>query len=244
VGELAGRVAIVTGSTRGIGRALAERFAAEGARVVVNGRARTTAEEAAREIAGETIGVGADVSVSSQVDAMVAQAVDAWGRVDILVNNAGISLDHFITRVPDDEWAQVLATNLSGPFYATRAIVPSMKEQTQGSIINMISWSGLRGNVGQAPYSSSKAGLIGLTLACAKELAKFGIRVNAISPAVATEIASDMPDELRTKAGSRTPLRRRGTMNDVAEAALFLAGDRSIFTTGQILNVDGGIHLT
>lgn len=244
MGELDDRVAIVTGSTRGIGRALAERFAAEGAKVVINGRSQDASDAAAAEIDGDTLAIAADVGSADQVNAMVQQTLGKWGRIDILVNNAGIALDHFITGVPDDEWDRVIATNLSGPFYATRAVVRPMKEREKGAIVNVISWAGLRGNVGQTPYSASKAGLIGLTLACAKELAKFGIRCNAISPAVATEIASHMPEELKKKTGARTPLRRRGTLDDVAEAVLFLAGDRSSYTTGQIVNVDGGIHLT
>lgn len=243
MGALDTKVAIVTGSTRGIGRGIAARFADEGAVVVVHGRSQDGAASVAEEIGRGALGLGADVSDSRAVDALVAHAVEAFGRVDVLVNNAGIALDNFVTRTTDERWAAVLGTNLSGPFYVTRAVVPHMKHNG-GSIVNVVSWSGLRGNVGQSAYAASKAGLHGLTLALAKELAKFGIRVNALSPAAPTEIGVDMPAELRAKALRRTPLRRTGTVDEVAEGALFLASERSSFTTGQVLHVDGGLHLT
>lgn len=247
MGMLEGKVALITGSTRGIGKGIARRFCAEGARVVVNGRDEKDAERVAAELAeggGVTMGVGADVSSSASVDAMVAAALDHWGAVDVLVNNAGVARDHFLTRVTDEEWQSTIDTNLSGPFYAIRAVVPHMKESGGGgSIVNVLSWSGLRGNVGQAAYSASKAGLYGLTLSCAKELAKFSIRVNAISPMAPTDIGVDMPDHIKEKAFKRVPLHRAGTLEEVAEGALFLASDRGSFTTGQVLNVDGGLHL-
>lgn len=243
MGELDGLVAVVTGSTRGIGRAIAERFLREGAAVVVNGRDPATTGSAARELGERCIGVAADIGQSSGAEAVVQRAVDEWQRLDILVNNAGVALDGFVTRISDDAWSTVLSTNLGGPFYATRAAVPMMKPQESGSIVNVVSWSGQRGNVGQAAYASSKAGLIGLTLTCAKELGKFGIRVNALSPAVPTQMSEDMSDELLAKVVARTPLKRMGTLAEVAEAAVFLAGPRSSFTTGQVLNVDGGLHL-
>lgn len=241
---LSGRVCLVTGSTRGIGRTMAERFLAEGAAVIVNGRDPTACQAVASELGEGALPVAADVADPAQVARLVATTVEAFGRLDVVVNNAGIARDNFLTRVTDEDWAAVLGVNLSGAFYALRAVVPVMKDQGGGSVINMVSWAGQRGNVGQVAYSASKAGLIGLTLSCAKELAKFGIRVNALAPMVPTEMTSGMSEELVDKALKRVPLHRFGTAAEVAEAALFLASDRSSYTTGQVLNVDGGIHLT
>ena len=240
---LEGQVALVTGSTRGIGWAIAERFAAEGARLVVHGRTQADCERCARELGGDCIGLAADVSHSDQAGELIRRTLDHWGRLDVLVNNAGIARDRYVTRLTDTDWNDTLATNLSGPFYLIRAAVPAMKSQEAGSIVNVLSWAGVRGNVGQAAYSASKAGLYGLTLSMAKELAKFGIRVNALSPAMATEMTDQMNDEIREKSLKRKLLRRRGEPEEIAEAALFLASDRSSYTTGQLLHVDGGMHL-
>ena len=241
--ELAGRVALVTGSTRGIGRAIAERFAAEGATVVVNGRRQDDADRAAAEIPGAELAVGCDVADPVAVAAMVDATVGTLGRLDIVVNNAAVALDHYLTRVPDEEWQRTLDVNLSGPFYVTRAATPVMKKQEGGVIVNVISYAGLRGREGQVPYSASKAGLIGLTLASAKELARFGIRVNALGPAAMTDMGAQVAPEAIAEALELIPMGRIGTLEETAEAALFLASDRSRYTTGQILNADGGIHL-
>ena len=242
-GALAGRVALITGSTRGIGRGIAARFAAEGARVVVNGRSADDAQRVAKELGGDAIGLAADVGDSAQAERLVAETVARLGRLDVLVNNAGIALDNFVTKTSDERWRRVLDTNLSGPLYLIRACVPVMREQGGGAILNIVSWSGLRGNVGQAAYSASKAGLYGLTLSLAKELGKFGIRVNALAPAVATDMAAEMPEELKEKARKRRALKIDGSVEDVAEGALFLVSERARFTTGQVLHVDGGLHL-
>lgn len=241
--ELEDRVALVTGSTRGLGRGIAERFAREGARVVVNGRSGEDADRVAKEIGGGAIGVAADISSSAEAARLVATTRDAFGRIDILVNNAGISLDNYVSRISDERWESVLATNLSGPLYLIREVVPILREQEAGAILNLLSWSGLRGNVGQGAYAASKAGLYGLTLSLAKELGRFGIRVNGISPAVMTDMSQQMTEELKKKARGRRPIKIDGTPEDVAEAALFLASDRARFTTGQVLHVDGGLHL-
>jgi 3-oxoacyl-[acyl-carrier protein] reductase len=242
-GALAGRVALVTGSTRGIGRAIAQRFLAEGARVAINGRREAEAVRVAAELGGAALGVGADVSDPSQAGALVARVVERWERLDVLVNNAGIARDHYLTRTSDEDWNQVLATNLSGAFYVTRAAVAVMKRQGSGAIVNVVSWAGLRGNPGQVSYAASKAGLYGMTLSLAKELVRFGIRVNALSPAMDTELTAQMSDAMRERAIARKPMRRRGRPDEIAEAALFLACDRSSYTTGQLLHADGGMHL-
>jgi 3-oxoacyl-[acyl-carrier protein] reductase len=242
-GELDERITLVTGSTRGIGRAIAERLSAEGARLVVNGRSAADAERVAKELGAGAIAVAADVSDPAQAEALVQTILDRFGRIDILVNNAGIARDNYISKISNERWAEVLGTNLSAPLYLARAAVPAMRKQGVGSILNLLSWSGLRGNVGQAAYAATKAGLYGLTLSLAKELGKFGIRVNGISPAVPTEMTQVMSEELRKKARSRVPLRVEGSLADVAEGALFLVSDRARFTTGQVLHVDGGLHL-
>ena len=241
--ELGDRVALVTGSTRGLGRAIAERFAREGARVVVNGRNADDVERVAKEIGGGAIGVTADIGTSAEAARLVEATREAFGRVDILVNNAGVALDNYLSRITDERWEAVLATNLSGPLYLMRAVVPILREQEGGTILNLLSWSGLRGNVGQGAYAASKAGLYGLTLSLAKELGRFGIRVNGISPAVMTDMSQQMTEELKKKARGRRPIKIDGRPEDVAEAALFLVSDRARFTTGQVLHVDGGLHL-
>jgi 3-oxoacyl-[acyl-carrier protein] reductase len=241
--ELQDRVVIVTGSTRGIGRAIADRFAREGARVVVSGRSEAAAESVAKEIGGEALALAADVSDPAAAAGLVERTVREAGRVDALVNNAGVALDNFVTGVTDERWDAVIGTNLAGPLYLIRATVPHMKEQGGGVILNLLSWSGLRGNVGQAAYSASKAGLHGLTLSMAKELGKFGIRVNGLAPAVPTDMGAEMTEDLKKRARGRRPIKIDGTPEDVAEGALFLVSDRARFTTGQVLHVDGGLHL-
>lgn len=235
-------MAIVTGSTRGIGRSVAERFANEGASVVVHGRDA----EACREVAAslpDAIAVPCDIAIAGQSDGLVAAAVEVFGRLDIVVNNAGVAIDNFITGVTDERWAATLATNLSGPFALLRAATRVMKESGGGVVLNVISWAGERGNVGQVAYSASKAGLHAVTLSAAKELGKFGIRVNSLSPAVVTDMTQVMDERLQKIAASRRPLKVAGSVADVAEAALFLCSDRSRFITGDTLHVDGGLHL-
>ncbi len=241
-GELKGRVAIVTGSTRGIGRAIAERFAREGARVVVHGRDADVCGAVASEIPG-SMGWAGDISVAGVPDGLVATAIAEFGRLDIVVNNAGAAIDNFVTGVTDERWDESLATNLTGPFAMLRAATRVMKESGGGAILNVVSWAGERGNVGQVAYAASKAGLHAVTLSAAKELGKFGIRVNSLSPAVPTDMTVEMDERLQKIAASRKPLKITGTPADVAEGALFLCSDRARFITGDTLHVDGGLHL-
>jgi 3-oxoacyl-[acyl-carrier protein] reductase len=242
MGELAGRVAIVSGSTRGLGRAIAERFAAEGASIVVHGRSADSCASVAATIRG-AVGHAGDIAAPGVADALVASAVASFGRLDIVVNNAGAAIDNFITGVTDERWDATLATNLTGSFALLRAAARVMKEQGGGVVLNVISWAGERGNVGQVAYSASKAGLHAVTLSAAKELGKFAIRVNSLSPAVATDMTKVMDERLQKATAARTPLKMRGTPDDVAEGALFLCSDRSRFVTGDTLHVDGGLHL-
>ena len=242
MGELDGKVAIVTGSTRGIGRAIAERFASEGATVVVHGRDQATCAAIAGAIPG-SVGHAGDISMPRVADELVAVAIAEFGRLDIVINNAGVAIDNFVTGVTDERWDASLATNLSGPFAMLRAATRVMKGSGGGVVLNVISWAGERGNVGQVAYSASKAGLHAVTLSAAKELGKFGIRVNSLSPAVPTDMTDGMDERLQKIAASRRPLKIEGTPVDVAEGALFLCSERARFVTGDTLHVDGGLHL-
>jgi 3-oxoacyl-[acyl-carrier protein] reductase len=242
MGELDGKVAIVTGSTRGIGRAIAERFANEGATVVVHGRDQATCVTIAGAIPG-SVGRAGDISMPGVADDLVAVAVAEFGRLDIVINNAGVAIDNFVTGVTDERWDVSLATNLSGPFAMLRAATRVMKGSGGGVVLNVISWAGERGNVGQVAYSAAKAGLHAVTLSAAKELGKFGIRVNSLSPAVPTDMTDGMDERLQKIAASRRPLKIEGTPLDVAEGALFLCSERARFITGDTLHVDGGLHL-
>lgn len=242
MGELKGCVALITGSTRGIGRGIAQRFAAEGASVVVHGRDPQLCAAVAADLPG-AIAVAGDIGAPGFADELVDTVVARLGRLDIVVNNAGVALDNFITGVTDERWAATLATNLTGPFAVLRAAARVMKANGGGVVLNVVSWAGERGNVGQAAYSASKAGLHALTLTGAKELGKFGIRVNSLSPAVATDMGAQMDERLKKIAASRRPLKVDGFIADVAEGALFLVSDRSRFITGDVLHVDGGMHL-
>jgi 3-oxoacyl-[acyl-carrier protein] reductase len=242
MGELEGKVAIITGSTRGLGRAIAERFAAEGASVVVHGRSDDTCAETAASLLGAVACAG-DIAKAGVADRLVATAVERFGRIDIVVNNAGVAIDNFITGVSDERWDASLAVNLTGPFDLLRAATREMKQRGGGAILNVISWAGERGNVGQIAYSAAKAGLHAVTLSAAKELGKFGIRVNSLSPAVPTDMTAVMSEELQRAAARRRPLKITGTATDVAEGALFLCSDRARFVTGDTLHVDGGLHL-
>lgn len=239
--ELDGRSCIVTGATRGIGRAIAARFAAEGAVVGVGGRNGDEVRSVAELVGGLPLpgDVGRPAVASSLVDEMVA----ATGRIDVVVNNAAIARDRYLTRLTDEDWEESMAVNLGAPFRLMRAAVPAMKGVGGGSIVNMISWAGLRGSPGQIAYSASKAGLIGVTLTAAKELGRFNIRVNALAPSAETAMTAELTLERRTHLESLTPLGGLGDLDAVVEAAVFLAGTRSRYTTGQVLNVDGGLHL-
>ncbi len=242
--RLRDRVAIVTGASRGIGRAIALALAAEGAKVAVNyASSSAAAEEIVAEITsagGSAIALQADVSKSEQVDALVDGTMAKWGRVDVLVNNAGITRDTLLLRMKPEEWQAVIDLNLTGVFLCTRAVSKIMLKQKSGRIINIASVSGLMGNPGQANYSAAKAGVIGFTKTVAKELASRAITVNAVAPGF---IATDMTSGLKSDEILKyIPLGRYGQPEEVAGLVRFLAADpAALYITGQVMNVDGGM---
>ena len=246
--DLSGKVALVTGASRGIGRAVALRLAQCGAKVVINyHRSAAQAEELAREIrsqGGECLVVQADVSLAADVERMVEATQQAFGRIDILVNNAGLNRDTLILRMSEEDWDQVLATNLRAAFLCTKAVLRAMMRQRWGRIINISSVAGLAGNAGQANYAAAKAGLIGLTKATAREMGSRSITVNAIAPGfIETDMTKDLPEALRQEALQRIVLGRTGTPEDVAAAVAFPASDEASYITGQVLTVDGGLGM-
>jgi 3-oxoacyl-[acyl-carrier protein] reductase len=241
---LEGKVAIVTGASRGIGRAIALQLAGVGAKVAVNyASSSTAADELVNQInsnGGEAIAVPADVSKADQIDALVNTVMEKWGRVDVLVNNAGITRDTLLLRMKPEDWQAVIDLNLTGVFLCTRAVSKIMLKQKSGRIINIASVAGQMGNPGQANYSAAKAGVIGFTKTVAKELASRGITVNAVAPGF---ITTDMTSDLKSDAILQyIPLGRYGAPDEVAGMVRFLAADTAAaYITGQTFNVDGGM---
>ncbi|HHY47518.1 MAG TPA: 3-oxoacyl-[acyl-carrier-protein] reductase [Firmicutes bacterium] len=246
--KLAGRVAIITGASKGIGRAVALAMASEGAGVIALGNTDVAgAEDVARRIVeggGQALAMKADVRNADEIQAVLRAALERFGSVDILVNNAGITRDNFIFRMTEDEWLEVMDVNLKGAFLTTKIIGHQMFRQRAGRIINISSVVGLRGNPGQANYSSSKAGIIGLTKTAAREFAGRGVTVNAIAPGfIATQMTERLPEASKTALLSLVPLGRPGTPEEVARVAVFLASDDASYITGQVICVDGGMTM-
>lgn len=244
--KLGGKVAVVTGASRGIGRAIALKLAEEGAKVVVNySGSQAKAEEVVamiQENGGEAIAVQASVSQTEEVTALMDAAVKTYGSLDILVNNAGITRDNLIMRMKEDEWDDVLNTNLKGVFLCTKAVTRQMMKQRAGRIINISSIVGVAGNAGQANYVAAKAGVIGLTKTTAKELASRNILVNAIAPGfIETEMTEQLPEDIKQGMLTQIPLAKLGQPEDIAKAVAFLASEDANYMTGQTLHIDGGM---
>lgn len=244
--QLTDKVALVTGASRGIGRAIALLMAKQGADVVVNysgseGAAQETVD-AILAMGRKAIKIKANVGNAEEVAAMVEEAHSTFGRIDILVNNAGITRDGLLMRMKDSDWDDVININLKGVYLMTKAVSKIMMKQRNGKIVNMTSVVGVTGNAGQANYSASKAGVIGFTKTCAKELASRGITVNAIAPGfIHTDMTDVLPDKVKEAMVHTIPLGRMAEPDEVAAVAVFLASDMSSYITGQVINVDGGM---
>lgn len=240
------KVAVVTGASRGIGRAIALEFAKAGAKVVVNYVSNVEAANAVvediKQLGSQAIAVQADVASATAVEELVKAGLAEYGRIDILVNNAGITRDNLLLRMKEEDWDAVMDTNLKSIFHCTKQISRVMIKQKSGKIINMTSVVALMGNAGQANYAAAKAGVIGFTKAMAKELAPRGITVNAIAPGfIATDMTAALPEQVQTDMKTAIPLARMGTPTEIAAAAVFFASDAANYITGQTLNVDGGM---
>ena len=245
---IAGKAALVTGGSRGIGRAVALRLAEKGAKIAVN---FNTSPESAEEVVsaieqqgGEAFSVRADVSRLDQVAKMMDQVNDAWGNIDILINNAGIIDDTLMVRMSDEQWDKVVSTNLNGTFYCSRAVLRTMLRKRWGRIISIGSVVGLRGNAGQVNYAASKAGIVGFTKALAKEVATRDITVNVVTPGyISTDTVDGLPQQTKDKILTWIPQGHFGEVDDVAHLVTYLAGVRAKYITGQVISVDGGLAI-
>lgn len=244
--DLSDKVAVITGSSRGIGAGIAKTLAARGAKVVINHR---RSPEAAEEVAsaittggGQVTVIQADVSQMDEAQRLIKESIDTYGQIDILVNNAGTTRDKLIMQMTPDEWDLVLRTNLSSVYYCAKAVIRPMMKKRKGRIINITSVVGLAGQAGQTNYAASKAGIVGFTKSLAKEVGSRNITVNAVAPGyVPTELTGVLPEELVQTIIKNTPLGRMGTSEEIASAVLFLSSDEAAFITGQVLTVDGGL---
>lgn len=241
------KVVVVTGASRGIGRAMACKMAGSGAKVVVSARSADALVALVDEIkaqGGDAVSVPADISKTDDVAKLFEVAIEAFGRVDVLVNNAGITRDNLLVRMKDADWDAVLDTNLKGAFLCTRAAAKIMGKQRVGRIINISSVVGEMGNAGQANYCASKAGLIGMTKSVARELAKRNVTVNAVTPGfIVTEMTDVLSEKVKESLLEQIPLGRFGEAEDIVSAVMFLASDQAAYITGQVLGVNGGMYM-
>ena len=247
-GALDGKVAIVTGGSRGIGAEIGARLAEDGAAVVVSGRDADRLQRAVRELearGGAALGIAADAANREDCERLVSAARQHFGRIDILVNNAGVTHDELLIRMKDEDWDRVIEVNLRGAFMMTRAVSKALVRQKHGGrIINITSTAGAMGNVGQTNYSAAKAGLIGFTKASARELAHWSILVNAVAPGlIETDMTATLPAAAREALLAQIALKRSGTAREVAEMVRFLAGDGATYITGQVFHVNGGLYM-
>ena len=245
MGETEGKVALVTGGARGIGKAIALELARQGSDVVVSDIDLPGAEKVAQEVqklSVRSIVVKTDISVGNEVDALIEKAIEGFGKIDILVNNAGITRDNLLMRMSEEEWDLVLRVNLKGVFLCTQRVIRGMMKQRSGKVINISSVVGVMGNAGQANYAASKAGLIGFTKSVAKEVASRNIQVNAVAPGyIETDMTADLPEEVKTSYLAGIPAKRPGKSEEVARVVSFLASSAADYITGQVIHVDGGL---
>lgn len=235
------RTVLVTGSARGIGKELARTFAAAGAVVYLIDPDEAEVKAAAAEVGGRAI--VADVTSTESVERGISQVIGETSRIDVLINNAGILRDKVLWKLTDEDWEAVLAVHLGGTFRMTRAVVPYFRQQGTGRVINVTSYTGLRGNIGQSNYAAAKAGIIGYTKTAAKELAGFGVTVNAISPNAETRMIASMPEDKRAQVAQEIPMGRFAAPSEMAAAVAFLASDEAAYITGVVLPVDGGLSI-
>lgn len=241
------RVAVVTGASRGIGRAIALHFAGQGAKLVLSARNAAALDELAKEIqsaGGEALAVAGDVAIAADVERLFSEADKMFGRVDILVNNAGITRDGLLMRMKEEDWDAVMNTNLKGAFLCSRSAAKIMGKQRYGRIINISSVVAEMGNAGQANYCASKAGMIGLTKSSAREMSKRNVTVNAVTPGfIVTDMTAGLSEKVREELQSQIPLGRLGEAEDIAHAVAFLASEAAGYVTGQVLGVNGGMYM-
>jgi len=241
------KIVVVTGGSRGIGKATCLRFAEEGATVIVVSRNQFDIDDTVNEIkkrGGESLGITADVTIRKQIDSMITKILDKYGRIDVLINNAGVTADAKLEKMTDDQWDEVIDVNLKGVYMCSQAVIEVMKQQEAGVILNTSSVVGLYGNFGQTNYAASKWGVIGMTKTWAKEFGKYGIRVNAIAPGFTmTEMVKKMPNTVLEKMRKKSPLNMLAEPIDIANAFLYLASNEARFITGAVLSIDGGVVL-